>query len=288
MAYLYIVLSSACSLVLVHLLKVAEAKELRTVNILTVNYLVAGLTAFSLGWWGRAEAAGAGNISPTFLLFCLGVGVLFIGNYFAYSKSVHINGVGVSIASMRLSLLIPVLLSIFFYGELLSPRNIFGIALAVASLMLLVPGENRSRYGRVHAGWLLLIVFIFSGLADASLKIYREEYSIHINTMLFMSIILAAAFAMGLAGCFMDKSGRPLFILEEWKLGALIGVPNLYASVFLIYALDSMSGAIVFPLVNIFNVLGGTLLGLIRWKDQVSGWQWTGIAVAVVAIILLV
>src|SRR5690625_315225 len=98
MAYLFIVLSSVCSLVLVHLLKVAEAKELRTVNILTINYLVAGVTALSLGWWGRAEATGDGNVSLIFLLFCLGTGALFIGNYFAYSKSVHINGVGVSIA----------------------------------------------------------------------------------------------------------------------------------------------------------------------------------------------
>lgn len=286
-AYLFLLLSSVCSLLLVHLLKIAEVKNLRTVNILTVNYLVAGVIAFVLGWWKKTDTTGDGGISLILLLFCIAAGVLFIGNYFAYSKSVHMNGMGISIASMRLSLLVPVLVSVFLYGEFLSNSKILGIALAVGALLLLVPRGERIRFGQMDAGWLLLIVFIFSGLADASLKVYREEFSIRLNEMLFMSIVLAGAFGVGLAICFTNSSGKALFVTEEWKLGALIGVPNLYASVFLIYSLESMSGAVAFPLVNILNVLGGTMLGLLRWGDQITGWQWTGIAVAAVAIILL-
>jgi hypothetical protein len=36
------------------------------------------------------------------------------------------------------------------------------------------------------------------------------------------------------------------------------------------------------------NVLGGTLLGLARWNDRISKWQWLGIAISIAAIILLV
>lgn len=283
MGYLYIALSALCSLSIAHLLKVGEVKKLRTFNTLTVNYLVAGIFAISWGWYRNKMT----DLTSEFflLLFCLIVGLFFISNFVAYSKSVHKNGVGVTITAMRLSLLIPVLLSVILYKEYLNTLEIVGVLIVFSALVLLVPRRSGGYSEAMGAGWLLLIIFILSGFADASLKVYQEEFSMHLNELTFMGLIFAGAFLIGGTVCIFRKG--PLITAPEAKLGALIGIPNLYSSIFLIYALSEISGAIAYPLVNILNVAGGTALGIFLWGDIISTKQWIGLGLALTAILLL-
>ena len=285
MAYLYLLLSSACSLLIAHLLKLTELKGLRTLNTLTVNYLIAFVVAFTIG---SMQGDTVGFVWPHFSLlgFCLIVGAFFIGNFIAYGKSVHLNGVGVTIAAMRLSLLVPVIVSVYFYREFLGGWKILGILLVFGSLLLLIPRKKGVKFGNIDASWLLLVIFLVTGLADASLKVYNEELSLSLNETLFMGWVLMGAFLIGFV-LSIFKQG-PLITKQEFKMGAIIGIPNLYSSIFLIYALNSISGAVAFSIVNVVNVLGGTMLGLFFWDDQVSLKQWGGIAIAVTAILLLV
>lgn len=285
MAYLYLLLSSVCSLTIAHLLKLTEVKKLRTINTLTVNYLIAGIFALVVGY---TEGSRPGVLSQSFFffLFCMIVGAFFISNFVIYGKSVHTNGVGVTIAAMRLSLLVPIIISVFLYAESVGLTKVTGIGLVFGALVLLIPRKKSVMIGSIDASWLLLIVFLLSGFADASLKIYHEDFSANINELTFMGIVFLGAFAIGFTLC-LFRDG-PLIRKEEALLGIGIGIPNLYSSIFLIYALAGISGAVAFPLVNIFNVLGGTFLGLLIWSDRVSTKQWAGIGVALVAIMLLV
>jgi multidrug transporter EmrE-like cation transporter len=75
---------------------------------------------------------------------------------------------------------------------------------------------------------------------------------------------------------------------KELSYGILLGLPNLYSSIFLIYALGELNGAVAFTAVNLMNVAGGTLLGKLRWHDQVSKLQWLGLGIALVSITLLI
>lgn len=285
MAYLYLLLSSACSLAVAHLLKLTEVKELRTLNTLTVNYLIAAIFALTVGAI-KNSAGGMSSQSTYLFLFCIAVGVFFISNFIAYGKSVHLNGVGVTIAAMRLSLAVPVLISIFLYAEYLNILKIAGVLLVFGALVLLIPRQKGVKIGNISASWLLLIIFVLSGFADVSLKIYNEEFSMSLNESTFMGIVFMGAFIIGLVLCLFREG--PVVQKEETVLGAAIGLPNLYSSIFLIYGLDMISGAIVYPIVNILNVVGGTFLGLLVWNDKISVKQWIGIGVALVAIILLI
>lgn len=285
MAYLFLLLSSICSLAIAHLLKLNEVRGLRTLNTLTVNYAVAAVFALTAGMTGASETLASSRATYLFL-FCIIVGAFFIGNFVVYGKSVHANGVGVTIASMRLSLLIPVLISVFLYAEFLNIPKMLGVALALGSLVLLIPKKKKLETGEVNTSWLLLVIFILSGFADASLKIYEEEFSVALNELTFMGLVFLGAFVIGLVFCIVRS--RPLLTKKEIILGAAIGIPNLYSSIFLIYALAGISGSVAYPMVNILNVLGGTFLGLLIWNDKVSYRQWAGIAIAIIAILLLI
>lgn len=286
MFYLYLFLSSVCSLLIAHLLKLTESKKLRTLNTLMVNYLVAFFVAFGVGFTEHQSAEWVIRPPVPVLLFCLLIGAFFISNFIAYSKSVHANGMGISVAAMRLSLLVPVLLSVSIYSEVMSGPKILGIILVFGALLLLIPRRNTIRIGNLDASWLLLIIFFLTGFADASLKIYNEEFSLAFSESIFMGWIFLSAFIIGLVLAIFREGA--LATLEEVKMGMLIGIPNLYSAIFLIYALEGISGAVAFPIVNTLNVLGGTFLGLWFWDDVVTLKQWGGIAIAIIAILVLV
>ncbi|MDX1586791.1 MAG: hypothetical protein R3222_08600 [Balneolaceae bacterium] len=287
MTYLFILLSAACSLLIAHLLKVTEVKKLRTLNTLTINYISAAIIALivGIGYDGGAYRQEWLANGWTIWLFTLAVGFFFISNFIAYSKSVHLNGVGITITGMRLSLLIPVLLSVYVYDEYLTLLQTTGVLLVFIALVLLIPKKSTARIGNISAGWLLLIIFLLSGFADASLKIYKEEFSNRLNELHFMAMVFLGAFVIGAAASLYRKG--PFCTREELKLGIMIGIPNLYSAIFLIYALDDITGSIAYPMVNMLSVAGGTALGLIRWDDSISSLQWAGLIIAVISILIL-
>lgn len=284
MGVVYLLLSVSCSLIIAHLLKATEDKGLRTLNVLTFNYLVAFVIAFlyrlesPLVWISR--------MTPVVWLVAVVVGSMFIANFVVYSKSAHRNGVGVSVAAMRLSLLIPVLLSILMYKEVLSAGQSAGILMVFGALFLLMPRKQKLADTDIQRAWMLWFLFICTGLTDGSLKIYEEDFSAQLSEGAFMGLVFLTAFIIGAVLCW-KREGRWI-TRREAIMGTAIGVPNLFTSIFLIYTLQYLEGAVTYTAVNLLTVLGGTILGKVRWKDQVSRLQWIGIATAIVAITLLI
>lgn len=284
---LFILLSAVTSVIIAHFLKVTESRSLNTIRVLTINYFVATTTALLYVFRGGYPEGNFEILFQPFLL-SVGVGSFFIANFFIYSKSVFSNGVGISIAAMRISLIIPVLLSTLWYLEILKPFQWAGIFLVFITLFLLLPNKKSiiKTDQSLSKGWLLILLFLGSGICDASLKYYEMEYSQWISKELFMGMVFMTAFLIGMIYIIWRKSWK--FTKEEIYVGIAIGVPNLLSSLFLISALELMNGAVVYSAVNVLTVLGGTLLGVVYWKDQFSTMQWTGIFLTVAAIILLV
>lgn len=280
--WMFILLSSACSVFIAHLLKVTEHRGMSTVRVLTVNYLVAAIIAFLTASPLSSEVRVA-ELLPAGLLAVV-VGVIFIANFFIYSKSVHHNGVGISVAAMRISLILPVLLSVVWYLELLSPLQWFGVGLVFLTLFLLLPNKRKMLKEPFSAAWLLVLLFIGTGIGDGSLKVYEAEFTGLITKQQFMGMVFLTAFIVGLSVVLLRR--RTGFTRRDWLMGAAIGIPNLYSAIFLIEALERMNGAVVYSSVNVLTVLGGTLLGVFRWSDRLTRLQIAGIALTVVSILI--
>lgn len=283
--WVYIILCAASSVLIAHLLKVAENRKLNTVRVLTVNYLTATIIAASTTGFDQISQL---DFSEGMYAIALGtvVGVIFIANFFIYSKSVHHNGVGISVAAMRISLIVPVLLSTAWYLELLSFRQWVGVVMVFVTLFLLLPNKRKMLREPFSAAWLLVLLFIGTGLGDSSLKIYEVEFSSLLSKEHFMGIVFFTAFLIGLI--VVTLRGNWKFKTPEIMLGIAIGIPNLYTAIFLIEALERMNGAVVYSSVNVLTVLGGTLLGIIKWGDILTKIQWAGIVLTVITILFLI
>jgi len=280
MGLLYIGLSVVFSLSIAHLLKIVRKKEMPIVPVLVVNYFTASLISFA-----QSDAYEVlKDVEQTTYFFAIGTGCLFIINFFLYSYSLYKNGVGVSIAAMRLSLVFPVLISLFIYNEYLELSNYVGIALVFLSLLLLIPfAKSKSR---LTFSATLLLIFFLNGLVDVLLKVYDRELAAALPKELFLFLIFISSALIGVSYLIIKKALK--FDRHIVFYGILIGIVNLYSSFFLLLALENLSGAMVFSATNLLNVFFGTLLGVFYWKDHLKPNQYWGLGLAIIAILLLI
>lgn len=282
-AWLFILMSSGCSVLIAHLLRLIEFKKMNTLRVLTVNYLVATIIAFLTAGHISTEYELV-KLSPVLIIAAI-VGVIFITNFFIYSKSVYSNGVGISVAAMRISLIIPVLLSTFWYQEYLMGREWIGVLVVFITLFLLLPEKRNLFKTPYNAAWLLVLLFLFTGLGDSSLKIYEADFSDLMTQELFMGIVFLVAFLSGFLFLVIQKNWY--INRHEIFLGIAVGIPNLYSAIFLIEALSLLSGGIVYSVTNLLTVIGATILGLWRWGDKLTISQWAGLGLTLISILLL-
>lgn len=284
--WVFIILTSFCSVLLAHLFKIVENTQARTTAVLTVNYSFATIIALLISFWSPGVKVNIFSAEPFTIFLGIITGIVFIVNFFAYSKSVYKNGVGVSVASMRVSLLLPVLLSTFWYLEPLVLRQWVGVLLVFLALILLLPNKKNLLNSRLSAGWLLIVLFVLTGFGDSALKIYEVDFSQDIGKELFMAVVFFTAFMTG--AVYFLTTHKGFFTKKEIWLGFCIGLPNLLTAIFLIAALEVMNGAVVYSAVNVLTVLGGTVLGLVRWKDKYSRPQLIGIVLTIISVLLLI
>lgn len=286
MAYLFIFLSICCSLGIAQILKIAENNKMRVMSILVVNYLAGALISLI-----NSSELGTGNLIHIDHSLIIGImmtllGLIFIGNLFVYSRSIDRVGMGVSIAAMRMSLIFPIAVSLFVFNEELASVRYFGIVLALGALLLMVPKIKKKKISGLSDAWLPVLIFLMTGTADTGLKVYEQLFRSELSEDLFVSGIFAVSFFTGLI--ILIKRRELHFTFKEIGYGIVTGIVNLYSSIFLIYALNLMPGSVVFPIVNVSLVILGTLIGVWIWKDRPSKKQWSGLAVAVISIILLI
>ncbi|MDR9415929.1 MAG: EamA family transporter [Gracilimonas sp.] len=213
------------------------------------------------------------------------MGIIFIANMVVYSKSIDRVGMGVSIAAMRMSLIFPIAVSLFVFGEMIGFLKYIGIIAELIALLLMVPKIKTRRISGISDAWLPVLIFLFTGAADVGLKVYERLFVSDISENNFIAGIFLVSFIVGTG--ILLKRKELHFSFKEIGYGIATGVVNLYSSIFLIYALKLMPGSLVFPIVNVSLVILGTVIGIWFWKDKPSVKQWSGLAIAIISLILL-
>ncbi len=281
-AAVYLICTVLFSLSIAQILKVVELRKLRTLPVLVVNYAAAFLVASATSEW---EGVFAHSDLRYIAVLSVIVGALFILNFLIYSKSIDRNGMGISIAGMRMSLVIPIGVSLFFYREEINDLKMAGVLISLLALFLLIPSFKRKGTDDWKVAILPVLLFLFTGLGETGLKVFEREFSGSFSQSQFLSGIFLTAFLIGAIVMFIRSESS--LTTGELLAGTVLGVVNLYSSHFLILALKSYPGSIVFPVVNLATIVGGTAIGLYFWNDKVSQKQWFGLVLALISIYLL-
>ena len=116
----FLLLVILCSTSIALILKYNDTKKGELIVLLAGNYLVASLIALILLLINPSA-----KFSSQTLLFGAALGFLFVITFFALALAIKHAGSGLAITSSRLSVIIPIIISILFFSE--SPNELYVI-----------------------------------------------------------------------------------------------------------------------------------------------------------------
>jgi drug/metabolite transporter (DMT)-like permease len=190
------------------------------------------------------------------------------------------NGVVLSSIFQKLGLLVTLVISVVFYREIPDLLQGIGFVIALAAIVLMNYQKGSTGVGSRAA---LLAMLLSCGMADAMSKIFTES---GVAALEGQFLFYTFAVAMGLCAVIMTVKGQKIG-MREALFGTLIAVPNYFASVFLLGALESLSAVIVYPVFSVGTILAVTLAGVLAFRERLAKQQWIGIGAILIALVLL-
>ena len=301
----FLVLSIITSAAISIVMRMSEGHITARTSMLTVNYVVCIVLS--------AAFAGFGTLSFTGKDLGIAIGLGMVNGFFYLASllllqmNIRISGVVLPSVFSRIGmLLVPIIVSIFAFGEIPNIPQRFGAVIAIAAILLinyrkkekteesqqapaapaaeadLAAPEKTSFF--VRFAWLtLLLLFLSDGFAAATTKTYRELGNNDIQS-LFLLFIFTTAGVMSLVLAWKkgEKPGGP-----EVLYGAMLGLFNYLTNRFMLLALLSLPAIIVYPMRGVCSLLLITLCGVVAFRERLQKQQWVAVAMILVAVVLL-
>ncbi|MBD3179126.1 MAG: EamA family transporter [Candidatus Latescibacteria bacterium] len=272
--------AAGCSIAVALILKISEEARGNRLLLIGVNYTVASVLAFLLtggdiywpGWKGFTLGASAG--------------VDFVLGFLLMLSGMSMGPLAVPVTVMRLSVAVPIVASIMIWGERPGLYPAIGIVLGIFAIILFGSGlsDGRSRETTTGRYWFVIVsLFLVMGAGDLLLKTYREVIP-GMDRIFFTFILFTTAAVM--VWILVLKNGVS-FNIKTFLLGALLGVPNLYSTIFMLKALETVPASRAFPFVNLTVIFASTLIGFAIWKERLGSVALIGLVLAAIAIVLL-
>ncbi|MAO08671.1 MAG: hypothetical protein CL596_08170 [Alteromonas sp.] len=282
-----LLLSILSSTLIFVVFKLFSRFKVNTLQAIVVNYFVACGTGLLLY---DGEIVLQKIPEYPWFLYALALGSLFIGIFNLMAWTTQRSGLSVVSVATKMSVVVPILFGLLYYGESLGAIKLVGILLALVAVYLAsVKTKSGLPIDRKNILYPAM-VFLGSGVIDTSIKYLENTYVENNEVPLFSSTVFFSAAVIGISILFIQKI-RGVFIFQ-WKnlLGGIaLGVPNFFSIYFLVQALKSevLESSGIFTVNNVGIVMFSTLLGIVLFKEKLLWKNWLGIVLAVISIYLV-
>lgn len=206
-------------------------------------------------------------------------GIAFYGVFHLMAKSANTSGIAFTSIASKMSVVIPITIGLVFLGETKNLLVYTGIVLGLLAVLL------SAGQAQIPSSWRWpLLVFIGSGLIDASFKLYQVWGLTQDQYPSFIAVIFLFAFMTSLAHQLFKKPLK--FSTGSLTLGAALGFLNLGTVYFLMRALavPSFDSTMVYASNSFGVVLCSTLAGLFLFRESINLKGYAGILLAVLSI----
>ncbi|MGI9543668.1 MAG: hypothetical protein ACR2MX_10445, partial [Cyclobacteriaceae bacterium] len=228
--YYYLALAILCNVGLFLSFRSFSHFRMNTFQAIVVNYLVCVFTGLIfLGGFNQVLQA---NYQTNWVTLAIVLGATFIGSFYLMGKVTQGLGVVVATVASKMSMVIPVLVSLFFLkiaSKAFDLWNYMGICMALIAILLssLKGPVEISRTGKkIRYLMLPLLLFLVGGSIDALINFANYEYLTQSEAAIFPLLIFASAALMGLI---ILAIGKPKIQLKNIVGGIYLGVPNFFS-----------------------------------------------------------
>jgi multidrug transporter EmrE-like cation transporter len=181
---------------------------------------------------------------------------------------------------MRLSVALPVLSGVLWFGEALSLYRFLGLLLMAVALIS-IGRFSRATISVKATAWLLLLFFVIG-----SSSVIDKAYNFYGNTgkNLYLAALFFTAF---LLSALLTRLHRLRFSGLSVGIGLLLGIPNQATSLFLLMSLSTVDSVVAFPTLAISVISGSMLCDRFIWGEPFTRKKLFLIATSMAAIVLL-
>lgn len=282
-----LVLSILSSTAILMLFKSFEKLEIPIFPAIIINYAMAFCLGVFVNGGNNGLAGFFQGSQANWMGFAMVLGLGLIAMFFMIGKSAQEAGISVTTVAGKISVVIPMVFSILYYGEAVTWIKVAGICLALAGLCCSV-ARDRTGPGEKSSWYLPLLLFLGLGAMDALVKLVQNDYLTEADAALFTGA--SFFFALG-AGLLVSIARQvPLSVFMRAKVavaGMLLGTANFGSIYFLINALNAgiFDSAALFGINSISIVVLSVFSARLFFKEQLSVLNWTGIGLALTAIL---
>lgn len=272
----YIIASILASTIILLLFRWMQHSGAVTRHAIVVGYLtsaLAGVTLFDVDW----SLATQGWFWPAAL-----EGVSFYVVFRMVAVTTQLAGITIASIATKMSVVIPTFIGIVALGESVTAFKIGGLLFGLLAVLLAAGARVKV------AQWLLpLLVFVCSGLIDASMKLFQiwgltdEQFPGFVVTIFGFAFIASVVHHLLLPERMINRVSA--------VSGVALGLANLGTVYFLLKALaqPGWESSIVFPLNNFGIVLISTLTAIFLFRERPDSATKLSLCAATTSIVLL-
>ncbi len=261
------------------ILRGAQHRRVDELAVGMVNYVFASSVYWVVAaiWWPEQG-------TPIAVNFGLVGGCFNVAIFLLLLTAMHLKGVAVSIAMVRLAVAVPLVASIVFFHEAPGMVQGWGIVLALVALPLLsldkgVSGEPLT----LRRMAMLLGLFVSNGMCLLLLKWYQT-----IGTSGGRFIYLATVFTVSglIVGLVWARAKNRRLGRAEIVWGTWLGISNAVTNILIFTTLDVLLASVMFPILAAVGLSLTTIFAAVFWREIPGRLGWAGMALAVVAVVL--
>lgn len=275
----YLILAIASSALVSIFMKLSEKKRQSETGMLIFNYIACVIFAWLLSPNANPFPQTQG-LGITFLVSIIS-GVLYLVSLILMQQNIKRNGVIFASTFMKLGVIVSVLIAIIIFRESPQLKQIIGIVLAVAAI-LIFNFDKEGMKGKKNFIMLMLLL-LAGGICDSMINIFKNVGPAELSdAYLFLNFFFALICAIIL-----------LFIRKEkigwWDVlfGVLVGIPNYLSSRFVLLALNQLDAVIVYPIYSVATLVVIGVVGMLAFKEKMTIAKGIGLVIVVGALILL-
>jgi drug/metabolite transporter (DMT)-like permease len=261
------------------LMRYTTVKSRTVWGVMALNYLTGAIVSVILYISGGSPPPGQITI-----MLAVAAGLLYVSGMSLNMKTMSLRGASITASVVQLSVLIPVGLSILLYGEHLRVSQVAGVCLAVVSLPLLAfrPGVDLRKLDGEAIPYMLATLVVI-GFAQLTSKVFISS-GLGMERDGFFAVIFTFASLITIP---IALRHRGEITRVDLPLGVGVGAFNILGNMFILEALKTLPGAVVFPLNGSGALVLVTAASMILFKEKVSRLNAAGMLVTLVAVVLI-
>jgi drug/metabolite transporter (DMT)-like permease len=238
--------------------------------------------------WGVLYASDF-SFEPLVLLYSLGFGVSFVIVQTGIVNATKTGPVSLSALASQLSLIGTTIWGFIFWGDTPNAFSVVGILLVVVALWLCLGSNKKDEEKGVSFKWLTFAVMAFVGNMSCAIVQKSEQIAFngeHGNQLMFFAMFFACIASYVLYSknrCENEKN-----VLRNGYYPTVAGLCNVGLNFCIISMLQrGLATSLIYPTIAVGGLSLVSLFSVFVFKEKLSWKRWLGIAIGVLAIVLL-